>query len=126
MKTDQSFPRTSRLLQADAFKRVFQRAERLSDRYWTLLIRASEHTPPRLGLAISKKVAKRAVSRNRLKRIARETFRHAKPDLGSIDVVVMAKPHADSALTPELKRSLERHWRKLQKSNVAPITPPKN
>lgn len=118
MKTLLSFPRTSRLLQADAFKRVFQRAERLSDRYWTLLYRTNERTNSRIGLAISKKVARRAVSRNRLKRIARETFRHVQVELGAIDVVIMAKPHAQAATATELRRSIDRHWRKLQQRNA--------
>jgi len=37
--------------------------------------------PARLGITIAKRWAKRAVDRNRLKRVVRESFRHAAPAL---------------------------------------------
>lgn len=47
----------------------------------------------RLGLIIPKRLAKRAVLRNLLKRIAREAFRNAAPGLPPMDVVVrLARP----------------------------------
>ena len=44
----------------------------------------------RLGLAITKK-AKKAVDRNRLKRLCRENFRHRQASWVAIDVVVIVK-----------------------------------
>ena len=44
----------------------------------------------RLGLAIPKKLAKRAVDRNRIKRLIRESFRTSRPN-DSFDVVVKLK-----------------------------------
>lgn len=66
----------------------------------------------RLGLAISRRVAKRAVDRNRLKRFAREAFRLADA-LGELDFVVLAKPPAASATPAELRASLQRHFARL-------------
>lgn len=65
---------------------------------------------PRLGLAISKKHAKRAVDRNRLKRIVRESFRQHQATLPAMDFVVMAKGGAQKLSNTELFDSLERHW----------------
>jgi ribonuclease P protein component len=45
----------------------------------------------RLGLAITKRVAPRAVDRNRVKRVVREVFRHAAPQLRGVDVVIKLK-----------------------------------
>ena len=44
----------------------------------------------RLGLAIPKKLAKRAVDRNRIKRLIRENFRISRPE-ESFDIVVKLK-----------------------------------
>jgi ribonuclease P protein component len=68
--------------------------------------------PPRLGLAVSRKAAARAVDRNRLKRLTRECFRNS-PDLPVMDMVVMPRPAARSADSSTLRASLQRHWQKL-------------
>jgi ribonuclease P protein component len=107
---DRGFPRAARLLKASQFRRVFQRARRVSDRNFTVLARANDDQDARLGLAISKKQARRAVDRNRLKRLVRESFRHHKAALHGLDLVVMARSHALSCTRGELHESLERLW----------------
>ncbi|HEX6929396.1 MAG TPA: ribonuclease P protein component, partial [Gammaproteobacteria bacterium] len=67
----------------------------------------------RLGLAVSRKVSSLAVARNRIKRQARESFRHHQAELPAIDIVVMAKRDAVNATAAELQRSLAKHWQKL-------------
>jgi ribonuclease P protein component len=52
---------------------------------------------PRLGLAVSRKVDPRAVGRNRIKRILRETTRRLRPQLAGGDYVVVARPSAGRA-----------------------------
>jgi ribonuclease P protein component len=46
---------------------------------------------PRLGLIAAKKALPRAVDRNRGKRLAREVFRQAAPQLGALDVIVQLR-----------------------------------
>ena len=62
-----------------------------------------------MGLAISKKAAKLAVARNRLKRIARETFRQLN-DLPPWDFVVMARGQAMLRPNDKLRQSLRNHF----------------
>lgn len=108
---DTAFPRAQRLLSSDDFSRVFSGAERSSDRFFTVLGRLNEFGFARLGLAISKKVAPRAVDRNRLRRLTRESFRQQQ--LTAIDYVVMARKDAVSAPNPALRGSLDRHFSRL-------------
>ena len=56
--------------------------------------RAEGMTSARLGLVVGKKLLKRAVDRNRLKRIIRERFRLCRGGLPAVDLVVRlaAKP----------------------------------
>jgi len=68
---------------------------------------------PRIGFAIAKKRIAHAVVRNRLRRVARESFRQKLVELGSVDIVILAQPAAATANNQELFRSLANHWRKI-------------
>ncbi|MCW9046446.1 MAG: ribonuclease P protein component [Gammaproteobacteria bacterium] len=114
-----------RLLKPDEYSRVFKNPVRSSDRYLTILAVMRENSVsqdsglvlnPRLGLAISKKNAKRAVDRNRIKRLIRESFRQNLQMLPSVDLVIMAKPVTKHAENQQIFQSLLQHWNKLAKS----------
>ena len=111
----ESFPREARLLDAEGYGQVFKRNKRLSNRYWIVLAHRTQSrtSPSRLGLAIAKKRAKRAVDRNHIKRIARESFRQNRQMLVGYDAVVMNKDHAASASSTELRQSLDTLWLEL-------------
>ena len=111
------FPRPNRLTQAADFDRVFKQAKRSSDRFFTVLYRRNDLGYPRLGLAIAKKRVRLAVGRNRLKRIIRDSFRHAKNQLLGVDIVIMARDQAESAANRALFASLEQHWRAASRAN---------
>lgn len=104
----------AKLLKAAEFDRVFDKSVRSSDRYFTVLARPNEHEHARLGLAISKRKARLAVTRNRLKRLIRENFRLTNQNCCA-DYVVMAGPQGASATNKELSISLEKHWKILKK-----------
>ena len=110
-----AFPRAARLLDGRAYDAVFADNHRVADRYWTVLVhRVRDGAPPgraaRLGLAVAKKRARRAVDRNRIKRVARESFRHARAALEGHHVVVMNRDAAAGASPTELRRSLDALW----------------
>ena len=68
----------------------------------------------RLGLAISKRVSKRAVDRNRLKRLVRESFRRIRHELPHVDVLVMAREPAKDLPGPQLLAEIDALWAKLK------------
>jgi ribonuclease P protein component len=108
------FSRDRRLHSPAEFGRVFAEPARSSDRFFTVLARASGRPVARLGLTVSRRAAKRAVDRNKLKRLARESFRH-QPKLPPWDFVVLARAGADRAERKALRASLDRHFEQLTK-----------
>jgi ribonuclease P protein component len=110
-----SFPPQLRLRTPAAYKNVFAQPVKSSDNYFTLLAVRNQLEHPRLGLAIAKKVIKRAVDRNSLKRLARESFRLQQHTLTALDIVVLARKDALTASPEMLKQSLEKHMLQLVK-----------
>jgi len=113
------FPRDSRLLQPAQYRSVFQRPIKSTDDCFAVLCRPTGRAAPRLGLAVSKKYARLAVDRNRIKRVIRESFRHHGEELGGIDYVVLNRKSTGSMSNKLLSDSLSRHWNRLQKKVAA-------
>lgn len=109
----QDFPRTQRLLTSRDFSAVFNNATiKIQSQHFLLLAINNLQTYPRLGCIVAKKHAKRAVERNRIKRIIRETFRLNKHKLLSCDVVVMAKSTTAKQDNKTLHQELGLLWQK--------------
>lgn len=87
------FGRTCRLLTAAQFAEVFSARQVLRSAHFALHYRHNGLHFARLGLVIPKKQARTAILRNTVKRQAREAFRHRRPALQAIDVVLrLAQP----------------------------------
>ena len=81
---------------------------------------------PRIGFAVSRKVDKRAVVRNRIKRIAREFFRQQRAALPPGDYVFMGRREAALATPQQLRDDLMRLLPRLcaLKAPAAQVTMP--
>ena len=88
---NRSLAQSARITKARDYAHIFQQGTHSQGKFWKLIASPSEKKNPRLGLAISKKICKRAVDRNLFKRIARETFRQHRDDFDLLDFVVMIK-----------------------------------
>jgi ribonuclease P protein component len=111
------FPRSARLTLRRDFDAVFATGTRVHGTLLTLAGRRREGDL-RLGIACGKRFSKRAVDRNRFRRLVREAFRIGRPALrGGLDLVAMprCKPGEATflALTAELPELLGRLERKL-------------
>jgi ribonuclease P protein component len=91
------FSRDKRLLTGKDYKQVFEQAKRIGNPHWTVYGWRHQQPKAQLGLAIAKKTLRRAHERNRLKRLARETFRHMHGQLSGVNIVVMAGKAAETA-----------------------------
>ncbi len=107
-----AFPRTHRLLTSHDFQRVFKTPLKSSDAFFTVLARSVPNDQPaRLGLAIARKQLKRAVDRNRIKRLVRECFRLQAP--ATLDYVVMTRHIVQQKTNTQLRASLTRHFERI-------------
>ena len=115
----QGFPRAARLLKAAEFA-ALRGGQRLACRHFHAEFRSNALASCRLGLAVSKRVSKRAVQRNRLKRLARESFRRWRTRLPCVDVLIIARPSAVAIEGAELLRHLDSLWQRLAALMPAP------
>lgn len=109
------FGRARRLLNGRDFQGVFDRSNRSADSYLTVLACGNGTRQSRLGLAIARRRVRRSVDRNRIKRVARESFRHHGHLLQGLDLVVMARSDAARQPTAVLHASLVNHWQNLNR-----------
>jgi ribonuclease P protein component len=101
-----SFPKTARLTVAPEFQAVFKKGLKRSGVFFRLYYLAQPtDTQSRLGLAVPKKMAPLAVTRNRIKRICRETFRQQQTRTTG-DFVLVAQAKAKTASSQQLSEEL--------------------
>ena len=115
-----------RLHCAADYKGVFDGALfKVHQPHFLFLAKHSELPNSRLGLVVAKKKVRRAHERNRVKRLARESFRLHQQQLGLLDIVIMPKIGIETVPNAELYQQLQFAWQKLQRlakkhSKIAP------
>lgn len=119
-----SFRPEHRLLQAAEFQQVFDQVQCKVHQSGFLLLAAQHQPSARLGFVIAKRKIRRAHERNRVKRLARESFRQHREILPAFDIVLMAKPEAVSLSNTDLHAQLSRAWSMLaQKAKLVRPVP---
>jgi ribonuclease P protein component len=123
-----SLPRQHRLTEKRAIREVFEKPAVVSDPCFKIMARPNGQACSRLGMAVSRKVDRRAVQRNRLKRLIRESFRKnimAGPALTAADFMVLPRTQAVTISHEEVFERLDKLWkhvsRKLQPQNVPTV-----
>ena len=112
------FPRDRRLLKPDDYRRVFSDGQRSIDVCFLVLARPNRLSRARLGLAVSKKNSRRAVDRNRIKRVIRESFRIHQHQLEGLDLVVVTRHGIARADNNDCFVSLHEHWQRVAEKCV--------
>jgi len=106
-------PKNSRLLTKADYNTVFSKSVKVSNSLFLILIHKTSNPYSRLGLVISKKVDKRAVQRNRIKRIIRESFRNTDFEV-HCDYAVLARGNISSLSNKEIFDSINYLWGQAQ------------
>jgi ribonuclease P protein component len=109
----QCFPRSLRLITKKDYQFTFNHSKKVSSRFLLVLYRSNEKKNARLGLVISKRVAKHAVTRNQIKRVIRESFRLHQQNMEGFDVIVIAKTQCDKLSKNKLREGIDQLWEKL-------------
>lgn len=76
----------------------------------------------RLGVVVAKRHLKHAHSRNLIKRLAREAFRHARPGLQALDIVLRLNLRPQALDRLALRAELDALLRRLRRQDEVPLT----
>lgn len=110
------FGKQQRLLNAADYSAVFNDAPiRASHPNFLILARVNNSAQAKLGLVIAKKNVRHAVTRNRIKRVARETFRLQQHNIPTIDAIVLARRGADAIPQDQLSTIFNGLWKRIIK-----------
>jgi ribonuclease P protein component len=102
-----------RLRRGSDFRRVLRSGCRLSGALFVMVAAAGEAGSSRLGLTVSRRIGK-AVVRNRVRRLLRESFRRNPVDAEpGFDLVLIPKPEIVGRSQAEIDREYRERVRKL-------------
>ena len=93
----QGFARHVRLTDPERYQEIFKAGKKVRHPLLGIMALASGLEYARLGLAVSRKVSRKAVIRNKIKRRIREYFRREQARLYPLDFVVVVYPDAARA-----------------------------
>lgn len=113
------YPKSIRLLDKKAYSFVFQDARRLRANFITVLHRPTLLEHARLGIIVPKKQVKRAVQRNQIKRIVRESFRMHQKEIRAIDMVFLGYKGVELLSNAQLRAQVDKLWQRLGNSSPA-------
>lgn len=100
---------SQRIKKTKEFTRLRSASLKLNTTHFLVLAEPAAGETSRLGVTVSTKIDKRAVVRNRIKRIIREAFRaFHKKLLQHFDIVVIARKNASLCSSKEVEQELLR------------------
>jgi len=112
--TQAPFGPEARLHSPPEFRQVFSSGRKHVSDGLVVIAAPGGTSRSRLGLALAKKRIRRAVDRNRVKRVIRESFRHARYRLPHTDVVVLARSKTATMSNAVLAEQLATIWQRIE------------
>ncbi len=93
------------------FSRILKEGHRWTGQFLRLAAASRTLKEPRVGIIVSRKVAKKAIERNRIRRIIAHLFMHAFEEVSAYDVVVRVDRLPRKTIFAVLEAELT-EWRK--------------
>ncbi len=118
---DQSFARRYRLTKTDEFSSVFGFRKAIRGQWLMLHYLPAAGDATRLGLVVGKKQLKRAVDRNRVKRIVREQFRRERHRLPVCDLIIRLTSRPGGLRSAALASDLQQLFDRLCRQKRLPV-----
>ncbi len=110
------FSKQKRLVTQTDFQTVFAKPNRTGSKNLLALWHVNIFSHARIGIVTSKRVAKLAVTRNHIRRVLRESFRHSQDNLGAIDIVLITRQQCASLSAIELRKEADSLWKRVSTS----------
>ena len=106
-----SYSRQYRLASKNEVQSVFAaKPKKVSHNYLLILYTPNQLDHARLGLIVGKQHLRRAVDRNRVRRIIRDSFRLQKDQLRGLDLVVMIRSNCSKLETKQIRNDIDHLW----------------
>lgn len=103
-----NFPKSARLLKGHEFRHMRENAKSIRGKSIVLCYCPAPDEKKRLGIIVSKRFHKRAVKRNRAKRIIREAYRHLQDMLPNHWFVIISRAQLADKNSTEVQEDLLR------------------
>lgn len=101
------FTKKAKLIKTDEFSSVFNFRKRISAKYLAVHYQPNQIGNARLGLVVGKKVAKRAVDRNYMRRVLREFFRIQQYEINHVDLVIRVQKKFEKEEFIQIKQEFD-------------------
>src|SRR5271154_6769948 len=98
------------------FQAAYRIGQKFGNELFSAVVRPNNLAQARLGLSIAARTVGNAVSRNRLRRLIRESFRLQQHRLPPVDIVIGARDAARAVPAPKLREALQRLWKQISEA----------
>ncbi len=95
------------MIKTDDFSSVFNFRKRINTPYLAMHYQPNAHQRARLGLVVSKKIAKLAVSRNYMRRVLRELFRLKQHEICHVDLIIRVQKKYSNRDFKQIKQEFD-------------------
>jgi len=105
---------SQKLSTAAEFARAHKSKRRQADALFSIQWIENDREHARIGMAVGVRAVGAAVTRNRVRRLIRESFRLRRQELPAVDIFVIARTGARSASNAQIFASLARLWQEIR------------